>query len=188
MPSTHMHTSASSSALTLPRNQAKFSSSSFSLDRYPPLRGNKLPLAGRALLPPPADDCLFPGLDDPHTAGRCEPFPGSEYPSLPACATVRSVLSAGPSGAPDWVGFQDIYVTARGIFDHCECLTFVRPLHRDGFPIRGTKRDDTAHILGVRRSAVFRWKPGIRISASSYSALRQCGMSGVVPSPVSACR
>ena len=29
--------SASSSALTLPRNPAKFSSSSFSLDRYPPL-------------------------------------------------------------------------------------------------------------------------------------------------------
>ena len=51
--------SASSSALTLPRNPAKFSSSSFSLDRCPPLRGNKSPLAGGALLPPPADDGLF---------------------------------------------------------------------------------------------------------------------------------
>ena len=101
--------SASSSALTLPRNPAKFSSSSFSLDRYPPLRGNKSPPVGEALLPPPADDCLFPDLDDPNTAGRCEPFPGSEYPSsLPACATVRAVLSAGPSGAPDWVGCQDL--------------------------------------------------------------------------------
>ena len=97
--------SASSSALTLPRNPAKFSSSSFSLNRYPPLRGNKSPLAGGALLPPLADDCLCLGLDDPNTAGRCEPFPGSEYPSsLPACATVRAVLSAGHSGAPDWVG------------------------------------------------------------------------------------
>ena len=38
--------SASSSALTLPRNPAKFSSSSFSLDHVPPLRGNKSPSAG----------------------------------------------------------------------------------------------------------------------------------------------
>ena len=177
--------SASSSALTLPRNPAKFSSSSFSLDRYPPLRGNKSPLAGEALLPPPGDDCLFPGLDDPHTAGRCEPFPGSEYPSsLPACAMVRAVLSAGPSGAPDWVGFQDLYITARGSIDHCECLTFVRPLRRDGFPIRGTKRDDTsspcyAQILGVRRSAVFRWKPGIWLTATSSSLSGASGGSGV---------
>ena len=40
----------------------------------------------------------------------------------------------------------------------------------------------------VQRSAVFRWKPGIRIAASSYSALRHRRMSGVVPSPVSAFR
>ena len=139
---------------------------------------------------PPVDDCVVSDVDVPNTAVRCERFPGSEYPSsLPACATVRAVLSAGPSGAPDWVGFQDLYDTARGIIDHCECLTF----RRDEFPIRGTKRDDTsspcyAQILGVRRSAVFRWKPGIRIAASSYSALRQCRMSGVVPSPVLACR
>ena len=31
------------------------------------------------------------------------------------------VLSAGPSGASDWVGFQDLYDTARGIIDLCEC-------------------------------------------------------------------
>ena len=182
--------SASSSALTLPRNPAKLSLSSFSLDRYPPLRGNKSFLA---LLPPAADDCLFPGLDDPNTAGRCEPFPGSEYPSsLPACATVRAVLSAGPSGAPDWVGCQDIYDTAREIIDLCNCHIFVRPLRRDDFPIRRIRRDDTSsprytQILGVWRFAVFRWKPGIRIAASSYSALRQRRMSGVVPSPVLAC-
>ena len=41
--------SASSSAPTLPRNLATFSSSSFSLDRYPPLRGNASPPAGGAL-------------------------------------------------------------------------------------------------------------------------------------------
>ena len=44
--------SASSSALMLPPNLAKFSSSSFSLDRYPPLRGNASPPAGGALLSP----------------------------------------------------------------------------------------------------------------------------------------
>ena len=85
--------SASSSALTLPRNPAKFSSSSFSLDRFQPLRGRTSPPTGEALLPPPADDCLIPCLDDPNTAVRCETFPGSEYPSsLPACATVRAGL------------------------------------------------------------------------------------------------
>ena len=94
--------SASSSALTLPWNPEKFSSSSFSLDRLQPLRGRISPPMGEALLPPPADDCLIPCLDDPNTAVRCETFPGSEYPSsLPACATVRAVLSAGPSDASD---------------------------------------------------------------------------------------
>ena len=101
--------SASSSALTLPRNPAKFSSSSFSLDRLQPLRGKISPPTGEALLPPPADDCLIPCLDDPNTAVRCETFPGSEYPfSLPACTTVRAVLSA-PSDASDWAGYQDLY-------------------------------------------------------------------------------
>ena len=111
-------------------------------------------------------------------------FPGSEYPSaLPACATVRAVLSAGPSGAPDWVGFQDLY----------ECHIFVRPLRRDDFPIRGTKRGDTSspryvQILGVRRSAVYRWKPGIWFAAASYSVPGRRIMSGVAPAPVSPCR
>ena len=112
--------SASSSALMLPRRSAKFSSSSLSLDRFQPLRGKTSPPTEEALLPPPADDCLAPGLDDPNTAVLCEPFPGSEYPSsLPACATVRAVLSAGPSSASDWVGFQDLYDTATGIIDLC---------------------------------------------------------------------
>ena len=81
--------SASSSTLMLPRNPAKFLSSSFSLDRYPPLRGNRSPPVGGALLPPPADDCLFPGLDDPNTARRsrlcCQPDP----PVLPTGSVVR---------------------------------------------------------------------------------------------------
>ena len=65
--------SASSSALKLP----KFSSSSFSLDRFQPLRGKTSPPTGEAMLPPPADDCLVPGLDDPNTVVWCEPFLGS---------------------------------------------------------------------------------------------------------------
>ena len=59
---------------------------------------------------PPADDCVVSGLDDPNTAVWCELFPGSE--SL--CS-----LPAGPSGASDWVGFQDLYDTAGGIIDLC---------------------------------------------------------------------
>ena len=50
--------SASSSALTLPRYSAKYLSSSFSLDRFQPLRGNTSPPVGEALLPPLADDCV----------------------------------------------------------------------------------------------------------------------------------
>ena len=46
----------------------------------------------------------------------------------------------------------------------------------------------SVQILGVRRSAVYRWKPGIRIAAASNSVPGQRRMSGVVPSPVSACR
>ena len=185
---------ASSSALTLPRRPAKFSSSSFSIDRFQPLRGKTSPPTEEALLPPPADDCLAPGLDDPNTAVQFEPFPGSEYPSsLPACATVRAVLSAGPSGASDWVGFQDLYDTARGIIDLCECPILVRPLRCDDFPIEGTKRDDTStpcyvQILGVRRFAVYRWKPGIWFAAASYSVPGRRRMSGVAPAQVLPCR
>ena len=40
-------------------------------------------------------------MNDPNTAMRCELFPGSESPcSLPACATVRALLSAGPPVFP----------------------------------------------------------------------------------------
>ena len=47
--------SASSPAPMLPRDSAKYSSSSFSLDRFQPLRGNTSPPAGEARLPPPAN-------------------------------------------------------------------------------------------------------------------------------------
>ena len=107
-------------ARTLPRTLPEFSSSSSSIDRFQPLRQESSRPMGDALLPPPADDCLCPGVNTPNTVGRCEPFPGSEYPSsLPACATVRLVLSAGPSGVSDWVGCQDLYDTARGITYLC---------------------------------------------------------------------
>ena len=48
--------------------------------------------------------------------------------------------------------------------------------------------ESSVQILGVRRSAVFRWKPGIWIAAASYSVPGQRRISGVVPAPVSACR
>ena len=97
---------------------------------------------------------------------------------------LRVWMSAGPSGASDWVGFQDLYDTARGIIDLCECPIFVRPLRCDDFPIGRTRRDDT----GVRRSAVCRWKPGIWFAATCYSVPGRRRMSGVAPAPVSPCR
>ena len=107
-------------------------------------------------------------MDTPRTVGRCEPFPGSEYPSsLPACATVWLVLSAGPSGASDWVGCQDLYYTAGGITYLCIGHCLVRPFRSDDSPIRRIRRNETSYtqVIGVRRSAVLRWKPGIRITA-----------------------
>ena len=126
------------------------------------------------MLPPPY-------LDDPNTAVRCETFPGSEYPScLPA---VRAGLSAGPSDASDCVGYQDLYDAAGGIIDLCSARE-----PGGGQVITVGSAELSAQILGVRRSAVFRWKPGIRIATSSYSALRQRRMSGVIPSPILVCR
>ena len=193
-PSLWCSLSASSSACTLPRKLPEFSSSSFSIDRFQPLRRESSRPTGDALFPPPADDCLFPGVDTPNTVGRCEPFPGSEYPSsLPACATVRLVLSAGPSSASDWVDCQDLYDTVGGITYLCISHSLVRPFRSDDSPIRRIRRYETSslrytQVIRVRRSAVLRWKPGIRITASSYSALRQRRMSGGVPFPFSACR
>ena len=193
-PSLCCRLSASSSACTLPRKLPKFSLSLSSIDRFQPLRPESLHPTDDTLLPPSADDCLFPSVDSPNTVGRCEPFPGSEYPSsLPACATVRRVLSARPSSASDWVGCQDLYDTAGGITYLCISHSLVRPFRSDDSPIRRIRRYETspphyAQVIGVSRSAVFRWKPGIGITASSYSTLRQRRMSGVVPSPFSACR
>ena len=133
-PSSWCSLTASSSARTLPRKLPEFSSSSFSIDRFQPLRRESSRPTGDALLPPSADDCLFPGVYTPNTVGRCEPFPGSEYPSsLPACAMVRLVLSAGPSGASDSVGCQDLYNTAGGITYLCISQASLKNILVGGF-------------------------------------------------------
>ena len=95
----------------------------------------------------------------------------------------RSGLSAGPSDASDWVGYQDLYDAAGGIIGLCSARD-----PGEGRVIAVGTAELSVQILGVGRSAVFRWKPGIRIATSSYSALRQHRMSRVVPSPVLACR
>ena len=41
--------------------------------------------------------------------------------------------------------------------------------------------ESAVRLLGVQRSAVYRWEPGIWIAASSPSVSRLHGMSGVVP-------
>ena len=121
-----------------------FSSSSSSSDCFRPLRRESSRLTGDALLPPLADDCLCPVVDTPYTVGRCEPFPGSEYPSSwPECSMVRLVLSAGPSGASDWVGNQDVYDTAGGIIYLWIGHSLVRPFRSDDSPIRRIWRYDT---------------------------------------------
>ena len=127
--------STESSSHTPPRRLPKSSSSSSLIDNFRPLLRESPRPTGDALLPFAADDCLCPVVDTPYTVGRCKPFPGSGYPSsLPKCSMVRLLLSAGRSGASDWVGNQDVYDTAGGIislwiahslvgqFQHCPSL------------------------------------------------------------------
>ena len=121
------------------------------------------------LLPTRLEDFDDSVLGDPISYARFEQFLGSESPSsLPACATVRAVLSAGPSGAPDWVGFQDLYDTARGIFDLCNASD------PGGGRVRTVWTAELfMQILGVRRSAVYMWKPGL-ISAAQVFRRASC--------------
>ena len=113
---------------------------------------------------PPTDDCVASGLGDPNTAAWCEQYSGSESPwSVPGCATVRALLSTGPSGASDWVGFEDIYHTAGGIIDLCN-----------------SRGPGGGRVITVWTAE---W-----IAATSFSVPGQRRMSGVVPAPVSACR
>ena len=193
----------------LPRDSAKDLSPPFSLDRvqvghsqevlgedslfsisplspgifFQPPRGSISPPAGEALLPSPADDCVASGLGDPNIAAWCEQYTGSESPwSLPGCAAVWVRLSAGPSGASDWVSFEDLCPAAGGIIDLC---TSRGP--GGGRMITDWTAELSVQILGVRRSAVYRWKPGIWMAASSPSVSGIRRMSGVVPAPVSSC-
>ena len=143
--------SASSPAPTLSRDSAKDSSPFLSLDCVPPLRGNTSPPAGEALLQPPTDDCVASGLGDPNTAAWGEQYPGSESPwSLPGCATVRALLSTGPSGASDWVSFEDLYHPAVGIIDLCNSRG-----PGGGRVITVWTAELSVQILVVRRSAVY---------------------------------
>ena len=50
------------------------------------------------------------------------------------------VLSAGPSGASDWVGCQDLYYTVGGITYLCIGHCLVRPFRSDDSPIRRIRR------------------------------------------------
>ena len=96
--------------LEVPGEDSSFSVSPLSPGLFfqPPRRSTSPP-AGGALLPTTADDCVVSGLGDPITAAWCKQYPGSESPwSLPLCVAVRLILSAGPSGAYDWVGFEDL--------------------------------------------------------------------------------
>ena len=174
--------SMESSAHSPPRRLPKSSWSSSSIDRFRPLLRELSRLTGDALMPPPADDCLCPVVDTPYTVGRCKPFLGSGYPSsLPKCSMVRLLLSAGPSGTSDWVGNQ-VCDTAGGITSLWIGRRLVGPFRSDDSPIRRIRRYDTnqpryVQVSGLRRSAAYRWKPGIRIAASSCSAIRRHGMS-----------
>ena len=202
--------SSSSPSPTLPCGAVENSSPLFSLSRVPvrhsqdvldedssfsvsplspglffqPPRGSTSPPAGGALLPMTLDDFVDSVLGDPIIDAWCEQFPGSKSPlSLPVCVAVRVGLSAGPSSTSDWVGFGDLRSAAGGVFDRC-------PSHGlgGGWAIRTWTAESSVPILGVRRSAVYRWKPGIWITASSSSVSGLCGRSGVGPAPVSSCR
>ena len=91
-------------------------------------------------------------------------------------------MPAGPSDPSNWVGLQDIYISAREIFDLCN----TRDPGGGQVTILWTA-ESLMRLLGVRRSAVYRWKPGLRIAAASCSGPGRRKTSGVAPAPVSVC-
>ena len=148
---------------------------------FRPARGSTSPPAGGILLPTTLDDSV---LGDPIPYARCEAVPGAESPfSLPVCVAVRFGRSAGPSSVSDCVGFRDLHSANGGVLDCC-------PFHGlgRGRVIRDWSTVMPVPILGVRRSAVYRWKPGIWFPASSSSFSGVHGSSGIGPDPVSLCR
>ena len=150
---------------------------------FRPPRGKTSPPAGAVLLPT-LDDFDDLVLGDPITYARCERFPGSEFPlSLPVCVAVGFGLSAEPSSTSDCVGFGDHRSAGGGVLDRC-------PSHGlgGGRVIGDRTAELSVPILGVRRTAVYRWKPGIWITAPSSSVSGVRGSSGVGPAPVSSCR
>ena len=134
-------------------------------------------------MPTTLDDFDDSVLGDPITYARCEQFPGSESPfSLPVCVAVRIGRSAGPSSTSYCVGFGDLHSANGGVLDCCPSYGL-----RRGQVISDWTTVMPVPILGVRRSAVYRWKPGIWFPASSSSFSGVRGSSGVGPDPVSSC-
>ena len=104
------------SAHTPPQKLPESSSSSSSIDRFRPLCRESSRPTGDALLPPPAVDCLCPGLDTPDSVGRREPFPNTLLlclhvrrsglccqpdPPVPPTGSVVRILTTLPEGSPN---------------------------------------------------------------------------------------
>ena len=144
---------------------------------FRPPRGSKSPPTAGVLLPTTLDDFDDSILGDPITYAQCEQFPGSESPlSLPVYAWPSgSVFLLDPT---DCVGFGNLLSAGGGDLDRCPS---------DGLGGRQVIGDRTAElsvpVLGVRRPAVFTWKSGIWITASSPSVSGARWRSGVGPAP-----
>ena len=93
------------------------------------------------------------------------------------CVAVRLGRSTGPSSA------SDLYSANGGILDCCPSHGLGR-----GRIIRDQTTVMPVPILKVRRSAGYRWKPGIWFPASSSSFSGVHGSSGIGPDQVSLCR
>ena len=74
------------------------------------------------------------------------------------------------------VGFEDLYHTAGGIIDLCNSRG-----PGGGRVITVWTAESSIQILGVRRSAVYRWKPGIFSPWSTQDVWRRSGSSFDMP-------
>ena len=149
---------------------------------FRPPRGSKSPPTGGVLLPTTLDDFDDSVLGDPITYARCEKFPGSESP---LSLLVYAWLS-GSAFLLDPTVLQYFRLCWLRGPPHCR-RRGPRPLPlqwtRGGQVIRDGTAGLSVPILGVRRTAVYRWQPGIWIAASSCSVSGACGSSGVSPTP-----
>ena len=143
-----------------------------------PTRGSGAAPSEGVLLPTMLEDFDYLVLGDPISYARFEQFPGSESSlSLPVYAWPPS------SAFFDGLGCHSVCVGSGEVRPAGGGDLEIGPSYSDGGGqvVRDRTAGLSVPILGVRRTPVCRWKPGIWLAAASSSLSGAGGSSGVGP-------